>query len=274
MTLSKPSVEELEEIARRLRQNAVIQARGKGDAYIGQALQSADLFSALFFDELDWSPEEPEARDRFQLSVGHYAIAFYAMLGEKGLLTTEELSIYGQDGSDLTLGGEPGAIAGMTFAGGSLGQGLGVAAGVAWGMRRQGLAGRVVNYMSDGEIQEGATWEAAMLIGARGLGNVWSIVDLNRIQADGDLVLEVEPLADKFRAFGWWAESIDGNDMSAIVDVFGKASAVPDDTPCAIVANTQLGKGSATIQARENAHFVRIPDQEWEIIENEVAATK
>lgn len=274
MTLLKPSVEELAKIARRLRQNAIIQARGKGDGYIGQALQCAELFSALFFYELDWSPREPEARDRFQLSVGHYAIAFYAMLGEKGLLNLEELGTYGQDGSELTLGGEPGAIAGMTFAGGSLGQGLGVAAGVAWGMRLQGLPGRVVNYMSDGEIQEGATWEAAMLIGARGLGNVWNIVDLNRIQADGDLVLEVEPLTDKFRAFGWWAQSVDGNDVAAVIDVFAKARAVADDTPCAIVAYTRLANGSPTIQARENAHFVRIPDQEWEIIENEVAAAK
>jgi transketolase len=112
-----------------------------------------------------------------------------------------------------------------------------------------------------------------MLIGARRLGSVWNIVDLNRIQADGDLVLEVEPLTDKFRAFGWWAETVDGNDMSAVLDVFARANAVGDETPCAIVASTRLGQGSASIQARENAHFVRIPDDEWEIIEREVAST-
>ncbi|CAJ1493095.1 transketolase [[Mycobacterium] kokjensenii] len=263
---------ELREIARRLRLHAMSAARGKGEAYIGQALQSAELFAVLYFRELNWSPDalDDDARDRCLLSVGHYGLSHYAAMAEHGLLSPEQLQTYGADGSALTLGAEPGEVPGVEFAGGSLGQGLGVAGGMAWGLRYRGNPARVFNYMSDGEIQEGATWEAAMFAGARGLSNLTTVVDVNRTQADGDLVLEIEPLTDKFRAFGWWATDVDGNDVDALIDAFTAADGEAGPRPRAIIAHTRLAQGAPSIQNRRNAHFVRMSPDEWETAQREI----
>jgi len=262
----------LERIAREIRVKSVLAARGKGQAYIGQALQSAELLSCLFFDELRWGPDlvDDDSRDRFLLSVGHYALAFYGMLAARGMLTDEQLGGYGQDGNMLTLGAEPGLVPGVEFAGGSLGQGLGVASGLAWGLSYRKNTARVFNYMSDGEIQEGSTWEAAMFAGDRGLSNLTTIVDVNRTQADGKLVLEIEPLAKKFESFGWWTTEVDGNDIREVLGAFAEARRVDDDRPRAVIAHTRLGHGSPTIQGRPNAHFVRVGADEWDAVANEV----
>ena len=158
--MTEAAVRDIERRAASLRRHVIRQAAGKGEGYVGQGMQSADIFAALFFNEMNWSGQrldDPE-RDRFLLSVGHYAIALYAVLAEAGALSQEQLSTYGADGSHLTLGAEPGDVPGVEFAGGSLGQGLGVAAGLAWGLRSTGSRSRVFNYMSDGELQEGAVW--------------------------------------------------------------------------------------------------------------------
>lgn len=263
---------DLRAVARRLRLHALCAARGKGEAYIGQALQSAELFAVLYFRELNWSPRtlNDEARDRLLLSVGHYGLAHYAAMAEHGLLTEDELRTYGADGSALTLGAEPGDVPGMEFAGGSLGQGLGVAGGLAWGLRYRGNSARVFDYMSDGETQEGSTWEAAMFAGARGLSNLTAIVDVNRTQADGDLVLEVEPLADKFRAFGWWARDVDGNDVDALLDAFAAADRDAGARPRALIAHTRLAQGAPSLQNRPHAHFVRMSADEWVTAQREI----
>jgi transketolase len=265
---------ELAFIARRLRLHAVAAARGKGEGYIGQALQSAELFAVLYFHEMHWSPTalDDESRDRLLLSVGHYALSHYCAMAEHGLLSRAQLETYGADGSPLTLGAEPGDVPGVEFAGGSLGQGLGVAGGLAWGLRHLGNPARVFNYMSDGETQEGSTWEAAMFAGDRNLANLTCVVDVNRTQADGELVLEVEPLAEKFRAFGWWAADVDGNDIDALLDVFAKARNDGGDRPRAVIAHTRLAHGAASLQARRNAHFVRIPADQWTAVQREIEA--
>lgn len=264
---------QLAEIAHQLRRHAITQARGGGQAYFGQALQSAELCAALFFGEMNWAPDrldDPD-RDHFFLSVGHAAIAFYSVLAQFGVLDDAQLATYGADGAALTLGGEPGSLPGMEFAGGSLGQGLSFSAGFAYGLRLQGRPGRVFNYMSDGEVQEGATWEAAMFAGAKGLANLINVVDVNRTQADGPLSLEIEPLAEKYRAFGWWAQDVDGHDLDALADAFA-AARTQDDRPKALVVHTRLAEGSPTVQARGFAHFVRIGSDEWDQIADEIEA--
>lgn len=262
---------ELRDAARDMRRHALTQARALGQAYIGQALQTAELFAALFWSEMDWEPDGPAGQDHFLLSVGHYAISYYAMLAARGHLSEADLLTYGADGSHLTLGGEPGEVPGMEFAGGSLGQGLGFGAGLAWGNRLQGRANRVYVYLSDGEMQEGAIWEAAMFAAAHNLGALVAIVDVNRTTADGEIALEIEPLGEKFRAFGWDVHEVDGHDLPQILAAFAAARA---DTarPSVLVAHTRLAEGSPLLQARPNAHFVRVGPDEWDLVAAEVEA--
>lgn len=257
--------------AKAIRRNVIRQARPLGQGYVGQGLQSADLFAALYFSELrglDLPVGDP-GRDRFLLSVGHYAIGLYATLVELGHLAEEELETYAAEGSALTMGTEPGEIASVEFAGGSLGQGLGVACGAALGLAHRGAPARVFNYMSDGEVQEGSTWEAAMFAGHRKLGNLVNIIDVNRTQADGPLVIEIEPLAEKFRSFGWWAMDVNANDLPALLAAFAAAAQVADQPKC-LIAHTQLGFGSPTVMNREAAHFVRVEPEQWDLIAAEV----
>lgn len=256
--------------AKAIRRNVLRQASNKGEGYVAQGLQTAELFSLLYLSELrglDLSPGDPE-RDNFLLSVGHYAIALYAALAAAGKLDPDLLDTYAADGSALTMGAEPGHVEGVEFAGGSLGQGLGVAAGAAYGRRLKQERARVFNYMSDGEIQEGATWEAAMFAGHHRLGNLVNIVDVNRTQADGPLVLEIEPLAEKFRSFGWWATDVDGNDIGALLDAFLLAGNQADVPKC-LICHTRLGHGSPTLSGPK-AHFVRVKSGEWGRIRAEV----
>ena len=272
MNSSRPqaSLDELRAQARQIRRYVLHQARSRGHGYVGQGMQAADIFACLFFSELHWSAHDlaDPLRDRFLLSTGHYAIALYASLVVAGVLRREQLDGYGVDGSPFTLGTEPGEIPAVEFAGGSLGQGLGVAAGLAWGLRFNKNPARVLNYMSDGEVQEGATWEAAMLAGAQGLDNLINIIDVNRTQADGPLVLEIEPLADKYRAFNWWVTEVDGNDMAALRGAFDAARTVTGQ-PKAIICHTRIGAGSSKLMSYPKAHFVRVTEQDWNDIMNE-----
>jgi transketolase len=269
--VDEAELEELREVARRLRGHVVRQGRAAQGGYVGQGLQCADIFALLYFREMHWSKElvDDRDRDRLLLSVGHYAIILYAVLVEAGLIEEAALDTYGQDGSQYTLGAEPGHVPGIEFAGGSLGQGLGAGAGLAWGLRHQGSSARVFNYMSDGELQEGSTWEAAMYAGHAGLANLVTLVDVNRTQADGDLVVEVEPVAEKFRAFGWWAEDVDGHDLTALDGVLDRARAVTD-RPQALVCHTQIGRGSPTVIETGRAHFIRLRADQWDRLTEEV----
>jgi transketolase len=261
------------DLARRataIRRHVLRQAAGKGEGYVGQGLQCADAFAYLFFHELVLDEQRrAEDRDHFLLSVGHYAIALYAALVEAGQLTEEELDTYGADGSRLTLGSEPGHLPGIELAGGSLGQGLGVGAGWALGLRLRGGTGRAVVYLSDGELQEGSTWEAAMFAAHHRLANLVAVIDVNRTQADGPLVLEVEPVVAKLEAFGWWAAEVDGHDLEALDRAFRGAGGVTD-RPTAIVLHTTIGKGSPTVESRPRNHFMRVKPDEWRTVAAEV----
>lgn len=253
-----------------LRRHMLAMARGKGQGYIGQGLGFADALAALYFAEMRYRPEDPAwpGRDRFLLSTGHYSIALWAALAEAGVLPVEELPSYGADGSRLemsTLDTTPG----VEIIGGSLGHGLGQAVGMALGLRLDGADARVFCELSDGEMQEGSTWEAAMAAGHFGLDGLVALVDCNGIQADGPVVMTVEPVADKWRAFGWRATEIDGNDMAAILAALDWARA-REGRPSAIVLRTRPGRGSPTLEAREKAHFVRVDPDEWDRLAREI----
>jgi transketolase len=152
---------------------------------------------------------------------------------------------------------------GVEIIGGSLGQGLGQAVGMALGLRLSASPARVFCELSDGEMQEGSTWEAAMAGASFGLGNLVALIDCNGIQADGAVVLDMEPIADKWRAFGWETQEIDGNDITAVVAALHQARSA-SARPKAIVLRTVPGKGVGTLERREKAHFIRIDPGEWD----------
>jgi transketolase len=239
-------------------------ARGQGQGYIGQGLGIADTLAALYFHELRYDPHNlawPD-RDRFLLSTGHYSIALWAALAEAGIIPVEELVTYGADDSRLemsTLDTTPG----VEVIGGSLGHGLGQGIGQALGLRIDGSDARVFVELSDGEMQEGSTWEAAMSGSHFELDGLVALIDCNGIQADGPVVLNMEPVADKWRAFGWETTEIDGNDMKAVVDALA-AARQRNGKPKAIVLRTLPGKGVPRIETSEKSHFFRIDVAQWD----------
>jgi transketolase len=268
------SVAELQETALRLRKRVVRMAAGRGEGYVGQGLQAADLLAVLFA-EMNWraEPGEDPDVDRFVLSTGHYSIALWAALAEAGAIGEDDLDTYGEDGSRIAMSTERGGgVPGVELTGGSLGQGLGVGVGIALGRRLRGHRGRTFVYLTDGELQEGSTWESAMLAGDKGLGRLTAVIDVNRTQADGPLVLEVEPVAEKLRAFGWWAEDVDGNDVAEIVAALAAAAEI-SDRPRALVCQTRLGAGVPLIAGRERNHFVRVSPHEWDTVAAELEAS-
>jgi transketolase len=257
--------------AKQIRRNVVRMASGKGEGYVGQGLDVADILAVLFCSEMRYEPIErgPEI-DRLIFSAGHYSIGLWAALAEAGHLDGYDLGTYGADGTTLimsTLEGHPPLI---ELTGGSLAHGLGVSAGLAVGHHIKGWPARVFNFMTDGEIQEGSTWESAMFAAGRGLDNLVNVVDVNRTQADGDLVLEIEPLEDKWRAFGWWATGCDGNDIAELLAAFDRAREAPPGLPKAVVCRTTLGRGVPLIEQRERNHFVRVNDDEWDAVAREL----
>lgn len=252
--------------AKRMRRHMLVMARGPGQGYIGQGLGIADVLAAIYFHELRWSPDnltDPD-RDRFLLSTGHYSVALWAALAEAGIFPHDELATYGADGSRLqmsTLDTTPG----VEIIGGSLGHGLGQGVGMALGLRLHGSSARIFCELSDGELQEGSTWEAAMAGSNFRLDNLVALIDCNGIQADGTMVIDIEPVADKWRAFGWQVEEIDGNDMAAVVAALETARTI-GGKPHAIVLRTKPGKGVPTLEQRELAHFVRVEADEWDAL--------
>ena len=249
-----------------LRRHMLTMARGQGQGYIGQGLGMADALAALYFHELRYDPKNVTwaERDRFLLSTGHYSIALWAALAEAGIIPIDELVTYGADNSRLemsTLDSTPG----VELIGGSLGHGLGQAVGQALGLRLQKSVARVFVELSDGEMQEGSTWEAAMSASHFGLDGLVALIDCNGIQADGPVVLNMEPVADKWRSFGWHVTEIDGNDMNAIVGALMLARG-ENGKPKAIVLRTLPGKGVARIETSEKSHFFRVDVKEWDDI--------
>jgi transketolase len=255
----------LERKAHAMRRHILRMAEIVGQGYVGQGLGIADLLAVLYFGEMRYDPTNlrwPD-RDRFLLSIGHYSIGLYAALAEAGVIDTAELDTYGSDGSRLEMSGSE-IMPGFEMTGGSLGHGLGQAIGMALGLRLQKRQSRIFNLLSDGELQEGATWEAAMAAAHYRLDNLFAFIDCNNQQADGPPahVMNVEPVHEKWAAFGWDSHRIDGNDIKAMVQTIAKAKSVAGK-PHAIVLDTLMGKGVHAFEIREKNHFIRVDAGEW-----------
>ncbi|RRR86096.1 transketolase [Streptomyces sp. RP5T] len=266
-------VHALRDAAYRIRRHALDMGETQGQGYVGQALGVADVLAVVYKDVLNFRADDPDwhQRDRFLLSIGHYAIALYAALAEAGVLDVAELATYGSDDSRLPMSGMASYTPGMEISGGSLGHGLGVATGMALGLRHQGSDAHVYNMLSDGELDEGSTWEAALACAHHGLDNITAIVDVNALQADGPTkgVLRTEPVTAKWEAFGWHAVRVDGNDIESLVAAF-------DDlrrhrgSPAVLICDTRIGCGVPMLETREKAHFMRVEDHEWRLARNQL----
>ena len=252
----------------RIRRYALQMGEVQGQGYIGQALGYADVLATAFSHAMTYRPEDPEweGRDRFLLSHGHYAIAYYAALLEAGIIPEAVLETYGSDDSRLPRSGMATYTPGMEMSGGSLGQGLSIAVGMALGLRQKQSKAWVYNSMSDGELDEGSTWEAAMSAAHYGLSNLINLVDVNKQQADGDSrkILGFEPLQDKWAAFGWYVQRVDGNDLPAVMAAFDNAKSYSGNQPRVILCDTLMGKGVPFLETRDKNHFIRVDADEWQ----------
>lgn len=269
--LSAPSTS-LAQRAHNIRRHALRMGQVQGQGYVGQALGAADLLAVSYFHALNYRPEDPEweQRDRFYLSIGHYAIALYAALIEAEIIPLDELETYGSDDSRLPMSGMATYTPGMEITGGSLGHGLGIAVGACLGLKRKNSSAFVYNLLSDGELNEGSTWEAAMSASHWKLDNLIAIIDVNNQQADGHSseVLAFEPIVDRWQAFGWFTQRVDGNDLDALVAAFDNARQHAGTQPRVIICDTKMGKGVAFLETREKTHFIRVDEHEWDVALN------
>ena len=259
---------DLAERAYNIRRHALRMGQVQGQGYIGQALGAADLLAASYFHAMRYQPENPEweGRDRFYLSIGHYAIALYAALIEAGIVPLDELETYGTDDSRLPMSGMAAYTPGMEITGGSLGHGLGIAVGACLGLKRKHSEVFVYNLLSDGELNEGSTWEAAMSASHWKLDNLIAVIDVNNQQADGrsSEILTFEPIVDRWQAFGWYTQRVDGNDLDALVIAFDNARQHTGPQPRVIICDTRMGKGVPFLETRDKTHFIRVDEDEWE----------
>ena len=250
--------EDLRRISKEIRKNVLISLTEAGSGHTGGSLGLADIFTTLYFNILNHDPDNPdwEDRDRLILSIGHVAPVHYATLAIAGYFPKEELLTLRKLGSRLQ--GHPGrehGLPGLELSAGSLGQGLSVAVGMALAGKMDNKKWRVYSIHGDGELQEGSIWEAAMSASNYKLNNLISIIDRNNLQIDGKTsdVMQLEPLADKWKSFGWNVLQCDGHKHSDIIEKINQAKEFKGK-PTVIIAKTIMGKGVKSIEDNHNWH--------------------
>ncbi len=258
-------VTHLEEKARQLRVAIVKTLHKSQSGHTGGSLSAIDMVTALYFHKMRHNPSDPswEGRDRFVLCKGHAAPAQYVALAEAGYFPKEDLMTLRRLGSHLQGHPDSKVTPGVEVCTGSLGQGLSMAVGMALGLRLDQRDNRVYALLGDGELQEGQVWEAAMAAAHYKTDNLCAMVDANGLQIDGEVakVMNVGPIADKFRAFGWQTLEIDGHDMGAILAALDKAETLKG-APTVIVARTVKGKGVSFFENKASYHGVPPSDEE------------
>lgn len=269
----KVNVDELGAIARGLRRNIIQMIFNAGSGHAGGSLSEIDILTALYFGVLKIDPQVPlwKDRDRFILSKAHACPGLYAVLAARGFFPVEELWTFRQINSRLQ-GHAHIKTPGVEMSSGSLGQGLSFGIGCALGARLDQRKHRTYVMLGDGECDEGQVWEAAMAAAHYSLGNLTAIVDRNRIQNDRstDEVMQLEPLADKWIAFGWQVLEIDGHDMTQILSAFERAIDVAGE-PTVIIANTVKGKGVNFMENNPAFHGTAPTKEEYEKAMDELA---
>lgn len=239
-----------------------------GSSHIGSALSCVDILTVLYFKTMSVSPARPlwESRDRFILSKGHAASALYAVLAVKGFFPKKWLDGYSLDNGKLPGHATRGGIPGIEFSAGSLGHGLSVGCGLALNAKRESRKYRTFVLLSDGECDEGSTWEAALFAGHHGLDNLAAVIDYNKLQAFGRIsdVLGLEPLAEKWKSFGWETKEIDGHNHA---EIERSLAGIPcrKGRPTVIIAHTVKGKGVSFMEDRLVWHYKSPSQKEMEL---------
>lgn len=253
----KTQLNNLDQIALNIRKSIIKSLTEAKSGHLGGSLGLADVFTVLYFYVLNHDPYNPNSpdRDRLVLSVGHLAPALYATLAEAGYFPIDELATLRKLESRLQ--GHPGkehGLPGIELSSGSLGQGLSVAVGMAIADKMDKKKRKVYCLLGDGELQEGSNWEAAMSANHHKLNNLCAIIDRNRVQIDGKTedVMKLEPLADKWKAFGWNVLQCDGNNIEELIHAFNLAKEI--NKPCVIIAETIMGKGIKSIEGDYRWH--------------------
>jgi len=260
------SIEALERKSRQLRRSILTMLHAAGSGHTGGSLSIADILTALYYNVMSHDPSNPgwEDRDRFILCKGHAAPAQYAVLADCGYFPVETLATLRR--LDSPLQGHPSMLKtpGLEASTGSLGQGLSIACGLALGARLAGKSYHVFALTSDGELQEGQSWEAALFANKYKLGNLTAIVDRNYLQVDGSTeeVMPLDPLGAKWEAFGWQVDEIDGHDFGAILKALTE-SREPRNAPRVIIARTVKGKGVSFMENKVEWHGAAPNDEQY-----------
>lgn len=275
--------DEIALIANQMRHDIIAMLAEAGTGHPGGSLSATDMMATLFFSGvLGWDPQDPESadRDRFVLSKGHIAPAYYAILSQMGYIPAEELLTLRKLGSRLQGHPDSNLCPGVEVCTGSLGQGLSIASGMALGLARaaagaQGAAQRVFAITGDGELQEGQNWEAVMFAGHRKLSNLVVMVDYNNLQIDGHVsdVLDVAPLRQKFEAFGWKVIECCGHDIAAVRAALADAVTY-EGGPVAIIGSTVKGKGVSFMEDQASWHGNAPSAEQAEQALQEIAAAR
>lgn len=270
-TAAESRVDEARRTAARIRQTVIEQSKRANVGHIGSALSIAELLAALYAGPLSGSrPDDPD-RNRFVLSKGHAALALYGALGASGRLSDEQLDSFCADGTEL-VGHPEHVLAAVDFSTGSLGHGLSLATGAALAARLQGSSRRVYALMSDAECNEGSTWEAAMFAAHHRLANLTAVIDVNGQQALGytEDVIDLEPLGERWRSFGWNVHELDGHDVQALTRTLASLEADEGRAPHVIVARTTFGKGVSFMESRIEWHYLPMSDDEYGLARGEL----
>lgn len=274
------NIAELENKARFIRQRIIDLTVVAGSGHVGGALSMTDVAVVLYYRILQIDPSRPawSERDRFVLSKGHGGLGLYPILADRGYFPPEELETYNKLDSRFGMHPDMLKIPGIEMSTGSLGHGLAVAIGMALAARYHGQGYRVFVLMGDGECQEGTVWEAAITAAQYRLGNIVGVIDRNMYQVDGHTedLAALEPLAEKWRAFGWQAMEVDGHDMSALVKLFDSLDpGLHRSQPQVVIANTVKGRGVGFME-RDGAawHLGSLTDDQVEEARRDIASMK
>ena len=264
----------IQKMAHQLRRDVLnMGVRSGNKCHIGPSFSCAEIISALYFSFLDIKPDQPhwEDRDRFIISKGHAALIVYAALAHRGYFDSSELWNVKNTGSMLQGHPDMNKTPGIDMTSGSLGHGLSLGFGIAWGLRRQKKESKVVVLLGDGDSQEGLVWEAAMSIPAKKLNNVIAVLDYNHMQSSGsvDTILPMEPLVDKWKAFGWHVLEVAGHDVCQILEALN-AAAHHDQRPSIIIAHTIKGKGVSFMEHNNAWHACHITEEEYRLAMEEI----
>ena len=264
---------ELQKVANEVRKGIVTSVHAAKAGHPGGSLSAADIFTYLYFEEMNVDPKDPKKadRDRFVLSKGHTAPGLYSALAQKGYFPVEDLETLRHLGSYLQGHPDMKHIPGVDMSSGSLGQGISTAVGMAIAGKMDNADYRVYTLLGDGEIQEGQVWEASMMAGFRKLDNLVVIVDNNNLQIDGaiDEVCSPYPIDKKFEAFNFHVINIDGNDFDQIDAAFKEAKATKG-MPTAIIAHTVKGKGVSFMENQVGWHGTAPNDEQYAVAMEEL----